>query len=173
MSAVGMPARPPVCPTLRSHWSPNRTVCTAPSRPTRGGDYLVSDVVSGWVYRGNDGVPRSADVCGTTASPPEADMPGSPSDVAEGPGPDVARQGNSLAYADNSLYADKTSLVRSLAPLPAKRVMTWGLGSANRAIYGDPPNTPLLLEHGAPVGVPCNLEKVGGESGAPLADVGS
>jgi len=25
----------------------------------------------------------SADACGTTASPPEADMPGSPSDVAE------------------------------------------------------------------------------------------
>jgi hypothetical protein len=27
----------------------------------------------------------SADVCGTTASPPKADMPGSSSDVAEGP----------------------------------------------------------------------------------------
>src|SRR5262245_24208803 len=32
----------------------------------------------------------SADVCNTTASPPEADMTGSPSDVAEGPKAGIA-----------------------------------------------------------------------------------
>jgi hypothetical protein len=32
----------------------------------------------------------SADVCDTTASPPKADMTGSPSDVAEGPQADMA-----------------------------------------------------------------------------------
>ena len=34
----------------------------------------------------------SADVCGTTASPPEADISGLPSDVAEGPQAVIAAQ---------------------------------------------------------------------------------
>src|SRR5262245_14107103 len=34
----------------------------------------------------------SADVCSTTATPPIADMPGSPSDVAEGPNSDIRKR---------------------------------------------------------------------------------
>src|SRR5262245_27856676 len=44
----------------------------------------------------------SADVCGTTASPSEADIPGSPSDVAEVPGTDILCRSMSAWTAPNS-----------------------------------------------------------------------
>jgi len=44
----------------------------------------------------------SADVCDTTASPPEADMTGSPSDVAEVPHPDSCTAANSACYSITS-----------------------------------------------------------------------
>jgi hypothetical protein len=43
----------------------------------------------------------SADIYGTTASPPKADMPGSPSEVAEGP--------QAVIHAHVSIAADSTA----------------------------------------------------------------
>jgi hypothetical protein len=50
----------------------------------------------------------SADVCGTSASPPIADMPGSPSDVAEGPRPCE----NSSAFRARRRMAEKLRIMK-------------------------------------------------------------
>src|SRR5262245_50645225 len=80
--------------------------------------------------RFNDGRPRnasgqtrtSADVCEKTASPPKADMPGSPSDVAQVPIAAVA----SLTTPDLSLAFNADSRSAWREPMPEKVAVVTG-----------------------------------------------